>query len=434
MVVGARLSCCLAVLCAALLLVSSVDGLIQNLRVKNDRRRHYYVDGFGFQGGGFLLVNISKIEFNPPNDVPEEMGFVLKRSDYPYSRYSEEDFETSPNQCLLTEELGPYDDRFDLADGEFRKTIPAEGGGFYSLIFASCDKSSIHISFDLHMVAYNPGPNYLSIGLSPLPTIFAALFVVYLALNFVWCSYLRPAQGKKIFIIHYLMAILLILKTLAVFFHSIELHYLKFTGHAGFGGFLYYSVSFVEGIAMFVVVTLIGTGWAFVKPLLTDREKHVLLIVIPLQVIDNIALIIVEESAPGAPSWMTWLDIFRIVDIICCIAVLLPIVWSIKHLRDAAQGDGKALRSLEKLKMFRQFYLVVVSYIYFTRIIIYLLEATLPYDMTWVSPTITELATLTFFCWTGYLFRPLETNPYIKAQTEEQAAIEMADLVADGEI
>ncbi len=43
---------------------------------------------------------------------------------------------------------------------------------------------------------------------------------------------------------------------------------------------------------------------------------------------------------------------------------------SIKHLREASQTDGKAARSLHKLTLFRQFYVLVVSYIYFTRIVV----------------------------------------------------------------
>ena len=58
------------------------------------------------------------------------------------------------------------------------------------------------------------------------------------------------------------------------------------------------------------------------------------------------------------------------VDIICCCAILFPIVWSIKYLREASQTDGKAARSLHKLTLFRQFYVMVVSYIYFTRIVV----------------------------------------------------------------
>ena len=67
---------------------------------------------------------------------------------------------------------------------------------------------------------------------------------------------------------------------------------------------------------------------------------------------------------------LRWRDIFRIVDILCCCAILFPIVWSIRHLRQAAAADGKAERNLQKLTLFRHFYISVVSYIYFTRIVV----------------------------------------------------------------
>ena len=47
---------------------------------------------------------------------------------------------------------------------------------------------------------------------------------------------------------------------------------------------------------------------------------------------------------------------------------------SIRHLQEASQTDGKAQSSLRKLKLFRHFYILVVCYVYFTRIIVYLLR------------------------------------------------------------
>ena len=103
--------------------------------------------------------------------------------------------------------------------------------------------------------------------------------------------------------------------------------------------------------------------------------------------------------------------VFVLIDLVCCGAILLPVVWSIRHLqvttllrldlmsktinifseppilknllssdesfidgrslwvslKDASSTDGKAAVSLEKLKLFRHFYIMVVCYVYFTR-------------------------------------------------------------------
>lgn len=246
-----------------------------------------------------------------------------------------------------------------------------------------------------------------------------------------------------------------------------------------------------------MILTLIGTGWSFFKPFLSDKDKKIIMIVVPLQILDNIALVIVGVDDPGSQGLFTWVslrqereerkekerrekkrkkkkmklrrkstidrrkkDIFRLVDIICCGAILIPIIWSIKHLREASQSDGKgiqrgepslcffflpccnsksesninlscpptnaAARNLQKLHLFRQFYLIVVSYIYFTRIIVYLLDATLEYDLLYLGDVFTELATLTFFLVVGYKFRPVSGNPYFKM--EEEDAIRMEEM------
>lgn len=55
-----------------------------------------------------------------------------------------------------------------------------------------------------------------------------------------------------------------------------------------------------------------------------------------LQVCAEVAIVILDENTPASRSWFTWRDILHLVDIICCCAILFPIVWSIKHLREAA--------------------------------------------------------------------------------------------------
>lgn len=111
-------------------------------------------------------------------------------------------------------------------------------------------------------------------------------------------------------------------------------------------------------------------------------------------------------------EYRTWRDIFILVDLLCCGAILFPVVWSIRHLHEASATDGKAAINLRKLKLFRQFYIIIVCYIYFTRIIVYLLKITVAFQYAWLDEMFHEMATYVFFVLTGYKFRPASSQLY----------------------
>lgn len=92
------------------------------------------------------------------------------------------------------------------------------------------------------------------------------------------------------------------------------------------------------------------------------------------QVLANVAEIIIEESDVGNLRRETSRDTFILVDLICCGAILFPVVWSIRHLEEAARTSDKAAMNLRKLMLFKHFYMMIVFYIYFTRIVMYILK------------------------------------------------------------
>jgi len=231
----------------------------------------------------------------------------------------------------------------------------------------------------------------------------------------VWGHYLWKNQ-HDVKTIHHLMTGVILLKICVLFTEAFRYHTLRVSGTHDAWSILFYIFSFLKGMLMFAVIVLIGTGWSYMKPFLTERDKQIMLVVMVVQAMVNIAMVVFDETTPGSVGWLHWRDILHLLDMVCCCMILLPIVWSIRHLRSAAgedSKDGKAARSMNRLKSFRTFYLLVVSYIYFTRIIVFLLDATLPFEYTWVGVVILESANAAFYCTTGWLFRPQSKNPYL---------------------
>ncbi len=48
-----------------------------------------------------------------------------------------------------------------------------------------------------------------------------------------------------------------------------------------------------------------------------------------LQVLANVAYIIIESTEEGSSEYYLWKEILFLVDLICCGAILFPVVWSV---------------------------------------------------------------------------------------------------------
>lgn len=49
----------------------------------------------------------------------------------------------------------------------------------------------------------------------------------------------------------------------------------------------------------------------------------------PYQVLANVAYIIIESTEEGSSEYNLWKEILFLVDLICCGAILFPVVWSV---------------------------------------------------------------------------------------------------------
>ncbi|GAA27936.2 protein GPR107 [Clonorchis sinensis] len=275
------------------------------------------------------------------------------------------------------------------------------------------------MNLTLNMVEKNTD-SYLSAGQRSLPLLYFVMFCVYLSASFIWFIYLRMSKNSK-FRIHYLMFAVVLVKAVSLAFHGVNYYVIGKHGvHEEGWAVMYYITHIIRGALLFITILLIGAGWTFIKHMLTPRERNVFLIVIPLQILANVATVVIEESEAGTARYMMWRDIFIFVDLACCGAILFPVVWSIRHLQTASQTDGKAAINLRNLRLFRHFYILVICYVYFTRVVAYLLTITVPFSYCWTVELFTESITFLFFVAVGYKFRPISDNPYLLVPNEDE--------------
>ncbi|KAJ8927949.1 hypothetical protein NQ314_019582, partial [Rhamnusium bicolor] len=295
--------------------------------------------------------------------------------------------------------------------------------GLYNLFFHSCPNynpdTETFVDFTVEIVEQNQ-QSYLSAGDMPLPALYCMMSILFLLSGMFWVFLLKQSK-HPVYKIHYMMAVLVFLKAVSLAFHGVNYHYIERLGvHLATWAILFYIAHLLKGALLFVVLVLVGTGWTFIKHVLTPRDKKLFMAVIPLQVLANVAEIILEESEEGAREYAAWTNFVTLVDLLCCGCILFPVVWSIKHLQEASQTDGKAAMNLRKLKLFRHFYVMILCYIYSTRIIVYLLKITAPFQYGWLHEMFREMSTYVFFVLTAYKFRPASQNPYFALSEEDE--------------
>ncbi|CAL9030566.1 unnamed protein product [Prunus brigantina] len=414
---------------------------IRSSSVRSDWRPIIPFDEFGFTHKGRLELNVSKIALSDqPNPNPDlsKVGFFLCTRDSWIHVFQQ--LEEGDVRCALDSNLVKRVYTFDSLKGahEFSTVFSETDADQYTLLFANC-LQQVKVSMDVKSAMYNlegkeNRRDYLSAGKTILPRVYFFFSLVYAALAGLWIFVLYKKR-LTVFGIHFFMLAVIILKTFNLLCEAEDKSYIKRTGSAHGWDVLFYIFSFLKGVMLFTLIVLIGTGWSFLKPFLQDKEKKVLMIVIPLQVVANIAQVVIDETGPFGHDWFTWKQVFLLVDVVCCCAVLFPIVWSIKNLREAARTDGKAAVNLMKLTLFRQYYIVVICYIYFTRVVVYALETITSYRYLWTSVVAAELATLAFYVFTGYKFKPEAHNPYfVIDDEEEEAAAEQLKLEDEFEL
>ncbi|KAK7279413.1 hypothetical protein RJT34_24465 [Clitoria ternatea] len=414
-----------------LYLISPSTAEIKTLTITSDSRPMILFEKFGFTHSGHVSIAVSSVSVvSPSQSDPSRLGFFLLSEESLVQVLIE--IQQNPNFCVLDSHyitrLFTFRDLSPPPMASFDRTYPVTLPNEYSLFFANCAPES-SVSMAVHTELFNLEPDrsrdYLSAGQTQLPSLFFLFSIAYSAFLAFWL-YTCYHNKRSLHRIHLLMASLLLMKALNLICAAEDKHYVKVTGTPHGWDVLFYIFQFIRVVLLFTVIVLVGTGWSFLKPFLQEKEKKVLMVVIPLQVLANVASIVIGETGPFIKDWVTWNQVFLLVDIICCCAIIFPIVWSIRSLRETSKTDGKAARNLAKLTLFRQFYIVVIGYLYFTRIVVFALKTIAAYKYQWVSNLAEETASLAFYIVMFYMFRPVERNEYFVLDEEEEEAAEIA--------
>ncbi|KFK24720.1 hypothetical protein AALP_AA8G015900 [Arabis alpina] len=396
---------------------------IKSLTISDDSRPIILLEKFRFTQTGLVTISVSSVSLSSQVQDSSRLGFfVLSDESLPDILF---ELERNFSFCVLDSHYILRLFTFhDLSSSNFTRSYQVTSPNDYLIFFANCVPES-KVSMNIKTELYNLDPtngskDYLSTGLTQLPGLYFIFSICYLSF-FTLCGYFWYKNKQIVQRIHLLMTALLLSKALSMICAFEVKHNVRVTGEAHGWNIVFYVLRFIEDVLLFVVIVLIGTGWSLLKPKLQGKKKLLLMIVIPFQVLANIASVVIGETGPYVKDWVTWNQIQLLANIISCCAVIFTMCCSLR--RKTLKTDGK---NLAKLPMFRGFYVLVIVYLVFTRIGVFVLDVIVAYEYQWVSNAVGEIASLVFYVLMFYMFRPTERNEYFGVDDEEEEAMEVA--------
>ena len=315
--------------------------------------------------------------------------------------------------------------------------------GSYYLIAYSCGASKsnpsadapsriseISVSYAFVNVNSRGEVSYISRGLSPLPTMYLIFFILYLICIRCWHSTVKSFRGGYR-PIHVAMLLLLTLKCVTMLTLSLKYRSISRSNQSPFWGPIDLTIESFKSIGNFLVLILLGTGWSVLTPTLSPRSKKLATIIITIQIVSSILSFSLSSDAYGTSEYVAVSTALRLLDVLCCVIVLTPIVWKIRDLESttsssssSAAGVGSSsyeddinsssddddddttqIKRSRSLKKFRLFYIAIVSYIYLTRILLYIIKNSLTYNHEWFEELLYEVFTLAVYGVAGWMAR-----------------------------
>jgi len=309
-------------------------GRIHHLKLNGDARSQVAISTFGFLAGGHLFVNVTHFKLTNVEESLKANGVSGSAADQPGAdakasptqhkiAFVLEKTKSSANSLLMDTQgkcaidtlknekqdktyqavvidfaykfnkfgddmknlrickLSDPECHLPVANGT-KSTSAAKNGfivfvdekteGLYNLYLVNCDRRTLLVSIDTYIIERNKD-DYLSAGEQPLPKLFFAFSLIFFLASIVWLACLRKYQSD-VFKIHYLMLSLLYFKSVALVFHGMNYYFIQQEGtHEEAWAIMYYITHLLKGALLFITIILIGTGWAFIKHILSKGTR-----------------------------------------------------------------------------------------------------------------------------------------------------------------
>ena len=167
---------------------------------------------------------------------------------------------------LKTDENGYYETSFYIY------ILNEKLEGLYSMFFHNClnypgvrsgGARKHSVSFSIEIEEKN-SDSYLSAGEMPLPALYQMLAVLFFLSGCFWVFILKKTGSQQVFRIHWIMASLVFLKSLSLFFHGVNYNKIATHGiHVESWAVLYYITHLLKGGLLFF--TIGECVWLFSK-------------------------------------------------------------------------------------------------------------------------------------------------------------------------
>eukprot|EP00756_Hemistasia_phaeocysticola_P028053 Hpha_TRINITY_DN16153_c1_g1::TRINITY_DN16153_c1_g1_i2::g.4225::m.4225 len=423
------------------LLLLAVPGCCVNFTVTYDGDAKQILDlgVFGYEAGGVLHVAVRQLSLrSEPRGF--DAGFVLdwvpnqqdargrdrRKLPPPQTCYLDSP-DWAPPQRAPPGHVMPQVTRKTMSIGDWRGVAQSENSlllryevpepGLYALVFYVCPPlrgKMPRIRLSARVSQYNVldpktgERDYLSTGDSELPFMYIGFAVVFTYVLVVWIKELRQ-QALHVRKVHQLMALVLVVKLLSVLFEAAKWHSQQDMGDSTFWDALHYIFLSLRGLLLFLALLLMGTGWSTLKPVLSKPDWAVIAVVVPVQVVANILVVAIDEThslhQKGSWAWGAWRDAMRMLDMVCCVGVLIPTAWLVRRLQQRF-SDGKSSRNLQLLRKFQSFYFAVAAYLYTPRAFQIFVGEGLDPIYGWAVPFAHEASAVLFYLYCGMTFSP----------------------------